>query len=86
MHEVFQDKDCDGSGESSRHQSEPDEQDYARFGITRSALADILTVGPGGVALMHRKADDVAAFVPPSPRFRLASRRSSASITTRRRR
>ena len=30
------------------------EQDYARFGIERRALADILTVGPKGVALLHR--------------------------------
>jgi len=30
------------------------EQDYARFGIERRALADILTVGPSGVALLHR--------------------------------
>jgi len=30
------------------------EQDYARFGIERRALADILTVGPTGVALAHR--------------------------------
>jgi len=30
------------------------EQDYARFGIERRALADILTVDGGGVALMHR--------------------------------
>ncbi len=30
------------------------EQDYARFGIERRALADILTVGPDGVTLLHR--------------------------------
>ena len=30
------------------------EQDYARFGIERRALADILTVGPRGVTLLHR--------------------------------
>jgi len=30
------------------------EQDYARFGIERRALADILTVDAGGVALAHR--------------------------------
>jgi len=28
--------------------------DYARFGIDRTALADILTVGPSGVALINR--------------------------------
>lgn len=37
------------------------EQDYARFGIERRALADILTVGPTGVALLHRA--DVAPVV-----------------------
>ena len=30
------------------------EADYARFGIERRALADILTVGAGGLALIHR--------------------------------
>jgi tetratricopeptide (TPR) repeat protein len=30
------------------------EQDYARFGIERRALADVLTVGPDGVSLLHR--------------------------------
>ena len=30
------------------------EQDYARFGIERRALADILTVGPQGIAFLHR--------------------------------
>jgi tetratricopeptide (TPR) repeat protein len=30
------------------------EQDYARFGIERRALADILTIGAGGIALIHR--------------------------------
>ncbi len=36
------------------------EQDYARFGIERRALADILTVGAGGIALMHRADFDLA--------------------------
>ncbi|MBC8133749.1 MAG: hypothetical protein H7X95_12265 [Deltaproteobacteria bacterium] len=30
------------------------EQDYARFGIERRSLADILTIGAGGIALVHR--------------------------------
>jgi len=30
------------------------EQDYARFGIERRALADILTVGPAGITLLQR--------------------------------
>ncbi len=38
------------------------EQDYARFGIERRALADILTVGPQGIAFVHRT--EIAA---PSP-------------------
>jgi hypothetical protein len=32
------------------------EQDYARFGIERRALADILTVDASGIALLHRGA------------------------------
>jgi tetratricopeptide (TPR) repeat protein len=35
------------------------EQDYARFGIERRALADILTVGSSGIALVRRT--DIAA-------------------------
>jgi hypothetical protein len=31
------------------------EQDYRRFGIERRALADILTVGPGGVTVVQRR-------------------------------
>ncbi len=42
------------------------EQDYARFGIERRALADILTVGPSGVALLHRV--EIAA-PPAEPRW-----------------
>src|SRR5579871_4778088 len=38
------------------------EQDYARFGIERRALADILTVGPQGIALLHRT--EIAAPAP----------------------
>ena len=38
------------------------EQDYARFGIQRRALADILTIGPHGIAFVHRT--EIAA---PSP-------------------
>ena len=30
------------------------EQDYARFGIERRALADVITVGAGGIELLHR--------------------------------
>src|SRR6185436_10438842 len=31
------------------------EFDYARFGLDRRALADILTIGPGGLDVLHRK-------------------------------
>jgi len=41
------------------------EQDYARFGIERRALADILTVGTAGIALLHR-ADFGALATTPS--------------------
>ena len=37
------------------------EADYARFGIDRRALADILTVGAGGLEVLHRS----AASIPP---------------------
>jgi len=36
------------------------EQDYARFGIERRALADVLTVGAGGIELLHRSATATA--------------------------
>ena len=41
------------------------ERDYARFGIERRALADILTVGPEGITLLHRT--EIAA--PPRETF-----------------
>ena len=33
------------------------EYDYARFGLDRKSLADILTVGPGGLDVMARKGE-----------------------------
>lgn len=42
------------------------EADYARFGIDRKALADILTVDERGLALVHR-ADVVVRKTPPPP-------------------
>ena len=42
------------------------EADYARFGIERKALADILTVGPEGVAVIARK--DFAFVAAPQTR------------------
>ncbi len=43
------------------------EADYARFGIDRRALADILTVEAGQVKLTHRTADSVVAVTTPPP-------------------
>ncbi|MCA9540510.1 MAG: hypothetical protein KC620_16535, partial [Myxococcales bacterium] len=43
------------------------EGDYARFGIDRRALADILVVGATGVELMHRADLVVAQVAPPPP-------------------
>ena len=42
--------------------------DYARYGIDRAALADILAIGPSGVELLHRAAPplQIAAPVPPT--------------------
>jgi hypothetical protein len=34
------------------------EQDYARFGIDRKALADVMVVGNKGIELRHRTAED----------------------------
>ncbi|MBK9262386.1 MAG: hypothetical protein IPM54_21610 [Polyangiaceae bacterium] len=42
------------------------DQDYARFGIDRRALADILVVGPAGIELQKRTAGPVA-IAQPSP-------------------
>jgi outer membrane protein OmpA-like peptidoglycan-associated protein len=47
------------------------EQDYARFGIDRRALTDVMTVGAGGIELMHRTWQAPIAqtetFTPPPP-------------------
>jgi hypothetical protein len=43
--------------------------DYARYGIDRNALAEILTIGPSGVELTHRALPaQIAAPVPPATR------------------
>ena len=54
------------------------EQDYARFGIDRRALADILTVGPGGLEVLARRGSTpppetqtAAARKPVQPRMEL---------------
>ncbi len=49
------------------------EADYARFNIDRRALADILTVGVGGLEVLHRTGP---AFAPaPAPKISLERRR-----------
>ncbi|MCX5748613.1 MAG: VIT domain-containing protein [Proteobacteria bacterium] len=42
--------------------------DYARFGIDRTALADILSIGPGGVELLHRATPAQIAVSTTKPR------------------
>jgi hypothetical protein len=42
------------------------EQDYARFGIERRALADVLTVGAGGIELLHRSETATAIAMSPA--------------------
>ena len=51
--------------------------DYARHGIDRTALADILAIGPSGVELLHRAAPQVqiAAPVPPTEPRSLPARK-----------
>lgn len=48
------------------------ENDYARFGIDRRALAEILTVGATGVEVLARQNIAVAVATPPPPRPRPA--------------
>ncbi len=57
------------------------EQDYARFGIERRALADILTVGPQGIAFLHRT--EIAAPTPPRELVRNDSAEKSISANVR---
>lgn len=66
------------------------ERDYARFGIERTALADILTVGERGIELFHREQPYVAVAKPeppppprrprPSPKKKKRSSRSRSSV------
>ena len=46
------------------------EYDYARFGLDRRALADILTVGPGGLEVLARKASDLPRIAQPADTFK----------------
>ncbi len=41
------------------------EREYRRYGIDREALADILTVGPGGVDLLRRASGPTGRALPP---------------------
>jgi tetratricopeptide (TPR) repeat protein len=41
------------------------EYDYTRFGLDRRALADILTVGPGGLEVLARKGSDLPRVAEP---------------------
>ncbi|HEY2292735.1 MAG TPA: VIT domain-containing protein [Thermoanaerobaculia bacterium] len=47
------------------------EYDYARFGLDRRALADILTVGPGGLEVLARKGSDLPRVAEPMPEPKL---------------
>lgn len=63
------------------------EADYARFGIDRRALSDILTVGPAGIELLHRKGTAAPPQVVrpepvvPKPALPAKSRRDNSSRT-----
>ncbi len=43
------------------------DSDYARFGIDRRSLADVLTIGDRGLALLHRSEPVVLVKEPPPP-------------------
>jgi tetratricopeptide (TPR) repeat protein len=58
------------------------EQDYARFGIDRKALADVMVVGNKGIELRHRTAEDQPVVQVARPRERAgAARRELAEET-----
>ncbi|HEY3571858.1 MAG TPA: VIT domain-containing protein [Thermoanaerobaculia bacterium] len=46
------------------------EYDYARFGLDRRALADILTVGPGGLEVLARRGADLPRIAQPVDTFK----------------
>ena len=50
------------------------EADYRRYGIGRRALAEILTVGPGGIVLQKRGKPIYARQLPPPPIRRIRGR------------
>ena len=53
------------------------EDDYARFGIERTALADILIVGKTGIELKHRAAEDLALRPSPPRRARQLAQKAA---------
>jgi tetratricopeptide (TPR) repeat protein len=53
------------------------EDDYARFGIERTALADILIVGKTGIELKHRAAEDLALRPSPPRRVRRLAQKAA---------
>ncbi|MDI1450668.1 VIT domain-containing protein [Polyangium sp. 6x1] len=59
------------------------ENDYARFGIDRTALADILVVGRAGVELQSRKGGPVAIAASPDKPKKAADEKSGAETETK---
>jgi tetratricopeptide (TPR) repeat protein len=53
------------------------EADYARFGIERKALADILTVGPTGITVLSRRDFALVAAPPVEDTTRMRQKRDS---------
>ena len=60
------------------------EFDYARYGLERRALADILTVGPGGIEVLARSAPSVAPPGVGAPKSGAAARDQVARRSERR--
>ena len=63
------------------------ERDYARFGIDRRALADILSVGPGGLTVLRRGPDSLpprpTVVKPPPPMKRTADKQKRGGRSRR---
>ncbi len=59
------------------------EYDYARFGLDRRALADILTVGPGGLEVLARKGSDLPRLAQPVERRGWKSSSSPSATSDR---
>ncbi len=52
------------------------ERDYARFGIARTALADVMVVGLRGIELRRRSSDELAIPVAPLPPGEVRAKKS----------